>query len=86
MLRRRSEFFLFLDDSRSKKSGKEEHKEERHPSPCDDYLEVLLQMKGTSDVSEQIGFPQESRGNLRSLELNLYDLYMLEFFMKSMTE
>lgn len=58
MLRRRSEFFLFLDDARSSKSGKEEHQEARHPSPCEDYLGVLLQMKMTSDVSEQAEFPQ----------------------------
>lgn len=58
MLRRRSEFFLFLDEARSGKPGKEEQKEEHHPSPCEDYLGVLLQMKMTSDVSEQAGFPQ----------------------------
>ncbi|XP_056873970.1 formin-binding protein 1 isoform X21 [Takifugu flavidus] len=45
MLRRRSEFFLFLDDACSAKSEKEEHPS----SPCEDYLRVLLQMKITSD-------------------------------------
>ncbi|XP_029692963.1 formin-binding protein 1 isoform X22 [Takifugu rubripes] len=45
MLRRRSEFFLFLDDACSAKS----EKEERPSSPCEDYLRVLLQMKITSD-------------------------------------
>lgn len=54
MLRRRSEFFLFLDDARSAKS----EKEERPSSPCEDYLRVLLQMKITNDVSEQTGFSQ----------------------------
>lgn len=54
MLRRRSEFFLFLDDTRSAKS----EKEERPSSPCEDYLRVLLQMKITSDVSEQTGLSQ----------------------------
>lgn len=55
---RRSEFFLFLDDARSGKSGREEHEEESHPSACEDYLGVLLQMKMTSGVREQTGFPQ----------------------------
>lgn len=86
MLRRRSEFFLFLDDTRAGKSGKEEHKEEHHPSPCEDYLGVLLQMKMTSDVSEQTGFPQvcsAPTGIKRKLELptklDLCHLCMLEF-------
>lgn len=58
MLRRRSEFFLSLDDAHSAKSEKEGRKEERPPNPCEDYLQVLLQMKMTSDVSEQTGFSQ----------------------------
>lgn len=54
MLRRRSEFFLFLDDSHSSQL----EKEERPTSPCEDYFKVLLQLKMTSDVSEQTGFSQ----------------------------
>lgn len=52
MLRRRSEFFVFLDNVRSVKQEKEEQKEEKQLSPYEDYLQVLLQMKVTSDVSE----------------------------------
>ncbi|XP_070845337.1 formin-binding protein 1 isoform X2 [Chaetodon trifascialis] len=48
MLRRRSEFFVFLDSVRSVKSEKEEQKEEEQLSPCEEYLQVLLQMKMTS--------------------------------------
>lgn len=84
MLRRRSEFFLFLDDARSAKSEKEEHKEEHHPSPREDNLGVLLQVKMTSDVSEKSGFPQvcsapRIKRKLNPIKLNLCDLYMLEF-------
>ena len=53
MLRRKSEFFIFLDNVRSGKSETEEQKEEQQLSPYEDYLQVLLQMKMTSDVSEQ---------------------------------
>lgn len=80
MLRRRSEFFLFLDDARSRKSGKEEHKEECHPSPCEDYLGVLLQMTMTSDVSEQTGFPQvcsAPTGIKRKPKIPLKSTYMI---------
>lgn len=95
MLRRRSEFFLFVDDARSGKSGKEEHKEECHPSPCEDYLGVLLQMKMTSDVSEQAGFPQVCSAPTkirRKLEIPLNSTYMIftclhgVFLMISMSE
>ncbi|XP_076614819.1 formin-binding protein 1 isoform X11 [Chaetodon auriga] len=48
MLRRRSEFFVFLDNVRSVKSEKEEQKEEEQLSPYEEYLQVLLQMKMTS--------------------------------------
>lgn len=51
MLRRRSEFFVFLDGMRSK--PEEELKEERPQSACEEYLQVLLQMKMTSSVSLQ---------------------------------
>lgn len=51
MLRRRSEFFVFLDGMRSK--PEEEQKEERPQSACEEYLQVLLQMKTTSSVSQQ---------------------------------
>lgn len=51
MLRRRSEFFVFLDGMRSK--PEEEQKEERAQSACEEYLHVLLQMKMTSSVSQQ---------------------------------
>ncbi|XP_056287796.1 formin-binding protein 1 isoform X2 [Pseudoliparis swirei] len=47
MLRRRSEFWLFLDSARATE-GREE-REAREPSPCDEYLQVLLEMKTTSD-------------------------------------
>lgn len=53
MLRRRSEFFVFLDNVRSVKSEMEEQKEECQLSPDEEYLQVLLQMKMTSAVSEQ---------------------------------
>lgn len=53
MLRRKSEFFVFLDGVRSAKSDTEEQKEDRQPSPYEEYLQVLLQMKLTSAVSEQ---------------------------------
>lgn len=54
MLRRKSEFFVFLDSVRSVKSEKEEReREERQPRPFEEYLQVLLQMKMTSAVSEQ---------------------------------
>lgn len=93
MLRRRSEFFLFLDDARARKSGKEEQKEERYPSPCEDYLGVLLQMKMTSDVSQQTAFPQvcsAPTGIKRKLEIPLNSTYMLlqagVFFLLSMSE
>ncbi|KAL3042004.1 hypothetical protein OYC64_020044 [Pagothenia borchgrevinki] len=49
MLRRKSEFFIFLDNVRSGKSETEEQKEEQQLSPYEDYLQVLLQMKMTSD-------------------------------------
>ncbi|XP_051907978.1 formin-binding protein 1 homolog isoform X20 [Hippocampus zosterae] len=43
MLRRRSEFFLFLDGPRAKPE-----KDVRKPSPYQEYLRVLIQMKMTS--------------------------------------
>ncbi|XP_034997559.1 formin-binding protein 1 isoform X11 [Hippoglossus stenolepis] len=48
MLRRKSEFFVFLDSVRSVKSEKEEQNEENQLSPYEEYLQVLLQMKMTS--------------------------------------
>ncbi|XP_014187554.1 formin-binding protein 1 homolog isoform X8 [Haplochromis burtoni] len=48
MLRRRSEFFVFLDSALSVITQKEEQKEEPPLSPSDEYLQVLLQMKTTS--------------------------------------
>lgn len=53
MLRRKSEFFVFLDSARSVKSEKEARKEEHQLSPHEEYLQALLQMKMTSAVSEQ---------------------------------
>lgn len=53
MLRRKSEFFIFLDSTFSAKPEKEEQKEEPELSPYEEYLQVLLQMKMTSAVSEQ---------------------------------
>lgn len=52
MLRRRSEFFVFLDSALSVITQKEEQKEEPPLSPSDEYLQVLLQMKMTSAVSQ----------------------------------
>ncbi|XP_069369269.1 formin-binding protein 1 isoform X11 [Paralichthys olivaceus] len=45
MLRRKSEFFVFLESVRFMKSENEEQKEEDQLSPCEEYLQVLLQMK-----------------------------------------
>ncbi|XP_039635069.1 formin-binding protein 1 isoform X10 [Perca fluviatilis] len=45
MLRRRSEFFVFMDSVRSQKSETEEQKEEHQLSPFEEYLQMLLQMK-----------------------------------------
>ncbi|XP_034752196.1 formin-binding protein 1 isoform X15 [Etheostoma cragini] len=45
MLRRRSEFFVFMDSVRSSKSETDEQKEEHQLSPFEEYLQVLLQMK-----------------------------------------
>lgn len=60
MLRRRSEFFIFLDSVRSVKSENKEEKEEENKegkkeqklSPLEEYLQLLLQMKMASAVSE----------------------------------
>lgn len=52
MLRRRSEFFLFLDNVISVKLEREEEKEEHQLGPYEEYLQVLLQMKMTSAVSK----------------------------------
>lgn len=56
MLRRRSEFFVFLDNALSVKAEREEPKEEEEQKlgPFEDYLQVLLQMKMTSAVSVQL--------------------------------
>lgn len=67
MLRRRSEFFVFLDGMRSK--PEEEQKEERPQSACEEYLQVLLQMKMTSSVSQQDLLMQNSF-NAFSKQLN----------------
>lgn len=54
MLRRKSDFFVFRDTSLSVKTDKEEHKEEEPaPSPFEEYVYGLLQIKTTSAVSEQ---------------------------------
>lgn len=58
MLRRRSEFFVFVDQVRStrherREKEKEEEKHDSILSPYEEYLQVLLQMKLTSAVSEQ---------------------------------
>ncbi|XP_032394845.1 formin-binding protein 1 isoform X20 [Etheostoma spectabile] len=45
MLRRRSEFFVFMDSVRSLKLETEEQKEEHQLTPFEEYLQVLLQMK-----------------------------------------
>lgn len=59
MLRRKSEFFVFLDSIRSVKSEKVERQEECQLRPFEEYLQVLLQMKMTSAVSEQKHTPAE---------------------------
>ena len=53
MLRRKSEFFVFMDSVRSSRS---EHAEEDKSqlSPFDEYLQVLLDMKITSNVSRKL--------------------------------
>lgn len=51
MLRRRSEFFVFLDSVRAVKSDPDES-DEPQLSPFEEYLQVLLQMKMTSAVSD----------------------------------
>ncbi|XP_074473026.1 formin-binding protein 1 isoform X39 [Sebastes fasciatus] len=48
MLRRRSEFYIFLGNVLSVKSETEEQKEEQPLSSHDEYLQVLLQMRMTS--------------------------------------
>ncbi|KAG8010386.1 Formin-binding protein 1 [Nibea albiflora] len=55
MLRRKSEFFVFLDSVRAAKSQKEEQREERQLRPFEEYLQVLLQMKMTSARSIRSG-------------------------------
>lgn len=72
MLRRRSEFFIFLDNVCSVKSEKEDHQ----LSPCDDYLQVLLQMKMTSAVSEQKWFLQNCSSHFNE------QLYLSSMFNK----
>lgn len=67
MLRRRSEFFVFLDGMRSK--PEEEQKGERAQSACEEYLQVLLQMKMTSFVSQQ-DLLMQNRSNAFSKQLN----------------
>lgn len=67
MLRRRSEFFVFLDGMRSK--PEEEQKEERPQSACEEYLQVLLQMRTTSSVSQQ-DLLMQNRLNAFSKRLN----------------
>lgn len=58
MLRRRSQFFVLIDNALSVKAEKEEQKEEEQKeealtaSPFEEYLQNLLQMKTTSAVSE----------------------------------
>lgn len=52
MLRRRSEFFLFLDNPHVKPE-----KDGRKPSPYQEYLQVLLHMKMTSTVSRAPTIP-----------------------------
>ncbi|KAK2888090.1 hypothetical protein Q8A73_019538 [Channa argus] len=46
-LRRKSEFLFFLDGIRSVKAEKEQHQ----LSPCEECMQVLLQMKMTSAVT-----------------------------------
>lgn len=54
MLRRKSDFFVFRDNSLSVKSDKEARKEEEQsPTPFEEYVYGLLQIKTTSAVSEQ---------------------------------
>ncbi|KAL6096663.1 uncharacterized protein ACO6RY_05933 [Pungitius sinensis] len=53
MLRRKSEFFVFLESVRSLKADAEEPREEPPPSAYEEYLQLLMQMKTTSGVSER---------------------------------
>lgn len=53
MLRRKSEFFVFLDNVLSVKAEKEEQKDEEHTaSVFEEYVQGLLHMKMSSAVSE----------------------------------
>lgn len=51
MLRRKSEFFDFVDNLRSSKSQSAE--QESQLSPFEDYLQMLLDMKIASSVSSR---------------------------------
>lgn len=55
MLRRRSQFFVFLDNALSVKAEEEGaiEGEEVALTPFEEYLQMLLQMKMTSSVSGQ---------------------------------
>jgi hypothetical protein len=52
MLRRKSEFFVFMDSVRSSRSEPVEE-DKLQLSPFDEYLQVLLDMKITSNVSRK---------------------------------
>lgn len=52
MLRRKSEFFVFMDNVRSAKSETAEE-DKSQLSPFEEYLQVLLDMKITSTVSRK---------------------------------
>lgn len=54
MLRRRSQFFVFLDNALSVSAEDEGARGEEHVlTPFEEYLQMLLQMKMTSSVSQQ---------------------------------
>ena len=52
MLRRKSEFFVFMDSVRASRSEPAEG-DRSQLSPFDEYLQVLLDMKITSNVSRK---------------------------------
>lgn len=77
MLRRRSEFFVFLDGMRAK--PEEEPREERPQSACEEYLQVLLQMKMTSSVSHRDLSTRKPSFNARAKQ-RLREFQPIDFF------
>lgn len=60
MLRRKSEFFVFLESVRSSKAEETEEPKEEPASAYEEYLQLLMQMKTTSGVSEPVLFEKRA--------------------------